>query len=48
VLNLPQPKLPENKSGLGTFNYYMTLREGFAQTVRLPSYDGKGFGQIVI
>jgi len=35
--------------GKETFKYHMTLREGFAQTVRVPSYgEGGGFGQIVI
>jgi len=26
----------------GTFKYYMTLRDGFAQTVRVPSFGGLG------
>jgi len=34
----------------GTFKYHTTLQgEGrFAQTVRVPLYGGRGFGQIVI
>jgi len=33
----------------GTFKYHMTLRErGLAQTVRVPSYGGRVFSQIVI
>jgi len=30
-----------SKTNKGTFKYHMTLREGFAQTVRVPSYEWK-------
>jgi len=32
----------------GNVQYHMTLREGFAQTPRVPSYGRRWFGQIVI
>jgi len=33
---------------LRTIKYHMTLKEGVAQTARVPSYEGRGFGQIII